>query len=217
MLLIIIFIFLIGYLVYLFSTKKKKAFWEVLGAFALIIVIAIALLFNKKENLIWVNKPYDSKQSITLEIKHKKVLVTGTTYKFQVKKSIEELFSIVKNQYSNASLKDGQISIFKGNHYYKIKLLENKGKKNMYELYADYIVLRDSSLDKFYDIPFPSDVVDDMRIDKVQFSVDCDFNYLKDYYKEFTNVTIEDSKITIDDYKKLILNYNNGQVAVEIN
>lgn len=75
---------------------------------------------------------------------------------------------------------------------------------------------KDSNLDKYYHIPFPVDVVDDIRIEGTEFPVHCDFDYLKNYYKDFTNVAIEDSKIAIDIYGKVTLNFNTGHVVVEI-
>ena len=75
-------------------TKKKRAFWLTFVALILFSGAALGLFFNKSEKSIWVNNAYD--YNFHIDLKHNKILLTGSTYKFQIKNTIDELFSTVK-------------------------------------------------------------------------------------------------------------------------
>lgn len=209
-------VYILIFVTFFHSQKKKRNFLLTLVALVLLIGSTLCLLFTRSENLIWVNNAYSDSQQFSLNIKHTRVFATGASYKFQTTETMDDLLSTIKAQYSIASVQDNKIKIYKDNHYYFVKLVESNSKNNIYELEADFIIISDSKNNKFYHIPFPIHVVDNEQIEGTEFPVHCDFDYLKNYYKDFTNVNIEDNKITIEGRSKFTLIYNEGHVVLEI-
>lgn len=199
----------------LFVMKKRK-----IGLIMLILIIFSSTVFiglSSKEKHHAVFAIGASEQnSFSIPIKHKRVDVSGKTYSFQTSENLDELYTIIKIENPNLVMDSEVITIFQDNQIYELKLIETNKKKHTFELNAQYIIyeLNDN---QSINIPFPEQImVGDIRV-KNNFKIKSGFNELKDYYQNFTNVTIKDQKILFNLEQPIELAYQDGQISISIN
>lgn len=199
----------------LFVMKKRK-----IGLIMLILIIFgstafIGLSSKEKHHAVFAIGASEQ-NSFSIPIKHKRVDVSGKTYSFQTSENLDELYTIIKIENPNLVMDSEVITIFQDNQIYELKLIETNKKKHTFELNAQYIIyeLNDN---QSINIPFPEQImVGDIRV-KNNFKIKSGFNELKDYYQNFTNVTIKDQKILFNLEQPIELAYQDGQISISIN
>lgn len=194
--------------------KKRK-----IGLIMLLLVILgstifIGLISNEKHQTVFAIGASEQ-NSFSIPIKHKRVNVSGKTYSFHTKDDLDDLYTLIKNENSNVIMEKESITIFHDNQIYNVRLIENNKNKHTFELNAQYIIYEIND-NQSINIPFPEQIVtDDIRV-KSNFEVKSSFNELKDYYQNFTNVTIEDQKILLKLEQDIELAYLDGQISISI-
>jgi len=200
---------------FLIKGKKKNLLIVALPLVVILFIITGGIIFSQDASSIWVNGALEGDNSFSFAIKNHKILATGSTYTFKVINTKEDLFNKIKQEYPNAIMHEDIINIFNKNQFYTITFLEKNGNKNKFILTSEHVIYTEST--DSYNLPFPvKKVVGDDILVGNSFNISCDLSYLKNYYKDFDNVTISNNNIIIALDKIITLCINDNNVAITV-
>ncbi len=215
MLLVIILIFAILLAVSI-KYKKKIILYVVFGIVGIVGLTWILnhTIFYYNNDKVEIERLLGNYDNFNIKIKNHKIKFNGTSVSFSCEYSMEDLFTKVREQYSNAYMDDKfhEIVIVYDNELFTISKLKDVFdsnyepdypwlKKYEYILSSDAIDFEDKIDNRTLDyiqIPFPTIALNESSLlIKEDMLIRCDFEYLKTYYKDFKNVKLEDNKIEI--------------------
>ncbi len=218
MLLIIILIFAM-LLAISIKYKKKIILYVVFGIIGIagLTWILNHTIFYYNNDKVEIERLLGNYDNFNIKIKSHKIKFNGTAVSFSCEYSIDDLLTKIKEQYSNAYIDDKfhEIVIVYDNELFTICYREDNSDKDAdylwfkryeYILSSDAIDFEDKIDNRTLDyiqIPFPTIALNESSLlIKEDMLIRCDFEYLKTYYKDFTNVKLEDNKIeiTINNY-----------------
>lgn len=207
---------------------KKKIWLYIMIGVALIAGTRFLLkntVFYFNSDTIYVDK--GEYECFEIRIHNHKITYQGYSMWFSCKYSESELYHYIVEQYPAAYYDEqfNQIIIIENNEIFSI----NKyGKSNFlwhredeYVLTRNFISMKTNSpiLDlDFIDIPFPEKaIISDRSLIEPDMKLTCDFNHLKQYYEDFTNVEIGENTIEImlKNYK-CIMTVNGEDIHFEL-
>ena len=217
MLLVIILIFAILLAVSI-KYKKKIILYVVFGIIGIVGLTWILnhTIFYYNNDKVEIERLLGNYDNFNIKIKNHKLKFNGTSVSFSCEYSMEDLFTKVKEQYNNTYIdnKFNKIVIVYDNELFTISKLKDVFdsnyepdypwlKKYEYILSCDAVDYEDNRTLDYIQIPFPTIALNELSLFiKEDMLIKCDFEYLKTYYKDFTNVKLEDDKIeiTLNDY-----------------
>lgn len=201
--------------------KKKIILYVVFGIIGIVGLTWILnhTIFYYNNDKVEIERLLGNYDNFNIKIKNHKLKFNGTSVSFSCEYSMEDLFTKVKEQYNNTYIdnKFNKIVIVYDNELFTISKLKDVFDSNYepdypwlkkYEYilsckFIDYEEKTDTIESNYISIPFPTFVLDEsVGTIKEDMLIKCDFEYLKTYYKDFTNVKLEDDKIeiTLNDY-----------------
>lgn len=211
-LLIIILIFAILLAVSI-KYKKKIILYVVFGIIGIVGLTWILnhTIFYYNNDKVEVERLLGNYDNFSIKIKSHKIKFNGRSVSFSCEYSMDDLLTKVKEQYSNAYMDDkfNEIVIVYDNELFTISKLKDVFdsnyepdypwlKKYEYILSCDAVDYEDNRTLDYIQIPFPTIALNELSLFiKEDMLIKCDFEYLKTYYKDFTNVKLEDNKIEI--------------------
>jgi len=125
------------------------------------------------------------------ELKNTKILMTGASYEFKAQKSKEDIFQGLAKAFPVFKESDDRIQVIAQHQIFTIKELG----RNHYILYTE--VIHYEADNGVVSIPFPTDQLekkDENRFNS-SFSVNCDIDYLKNFYSHYEGVTVEEQNV----------------------
>ena len=184
-----------------------------------IIVVIIALCITGYNIFFYYSDDEIAVEDFVLQIDNKLLSKGSLNKEFVTSHSIDYLYEIVKNEYIEASivLEDDTIKVVKDNEAYFIKYKESKNylwiKRYVYDMEMQAFGLEHSGSEIL--LPFPKEYLDVRGAYSEEMSVDCEIEQLADFYKDFTNVTIDDNVILLDMEQDVKIEYFDGKIKVE--
>lgn len=234
--LLILFVFIMLLVV---GIKYKKRIILYLGTVVLITIGIVWMLSNTifyyNDDMVSIQRTQKEHEEFNLQIKNKEIKYFYNSSWFACEYSIEDLLKIVQKQFDNVYLdeKFNQIVIIYDNELFAICRMEDIFGENVEEDFTwrkryEYIISSDVvSLEEdlsgeesnYIDIPFPVRVLKgDIDRKELTVMINCDFEYLKNYYENFTNVKIGENSIEIllEKYKcKIMVEGPNARFILE--
>lgn len=215
---IIPFILLIFILLLIVGVKYKRRI--VLYVAAGIVLIAGVVwilgntLFYYNEDMISVQRTQQEHEKFSIQIKNHEIKYLYHSLWFSCKYSIKDLLEVVQEQYENTYFDEelNQIVIVYENELFTICRMEDIFddtveqdfswlKKYEYILSSNIVSFSEdlSMMESDYiDIPFPGGVLNGSCCQEERnVPINCDFEHLKTYYEDFTNVEIGENTIEI--------------------
>ena len=215
---IIPFILLIFILLLIVGVKYKRRI--VLYVAAGIVLIAGVVwilgntLFYYNEDMISVQRTQQEHEKFSIQIKNHEIKYLYHSLWFSCKYSIKDLLEVVQEQYENTYFDEelNQIVIVYENELFTICRMEDIFddtveqdfswlKKYEYILSSNIVSFSEdlSMMESDYiDIPFPGGVLNGSCCQEERnVPITCDFEHLKIYYEDFTNVEIGENTIEI--------------------
>ena len=179
--------------------KKNKGLTFVISVLVIILISGAIYLLNFYENHISV-KSLNNK-NFTINIKNHRQKYEYYYEDFSCNYSFDELFKKVQDEY-NAKMYNNttkEIAIVYDNNIYTIA---DNGESNLkwMGMYNYKLLNNVVSIDikgSNYDIPFPVNTIDSsVEVYSKTLKVNCDFQIIKDYYSNFSNVNFSDNTIS---------------------
>ena len=196
--------------------KKKIILYVVFGIIGIVGLTWILnhTIFYYNNDKVEVERLLGNYDNFSIKIKSHKIKFNGRSVSFSCEYSMDDLLTKVKEQYSNAYMDDkfNEIVIVYDNELFTICYMEDSTDNNSnylwfkryeYILSCDAVDYEDNRTLDYIQIPFPTIALNELSLFiKEDMLIKCDFEYLKTYYKDFTNVKLEDNKIeiTINNY-----------------
>ena len=234
--LLILFVFVILFFV---SIKYKKRIFLYLAIGVLIIIGIVWILSNTlfyyNDDMVSIQRTQKEHEEFNLQIKNKEIKYFYNSSWFACEYSIEDLLKIVQKQYDNVYYdeKFNQIVVVYENELFTICRMEDIFEENVegdfawrkkYEyIFSSDIVSLEEELSEeetsYIDIPFPVRVLNgNINKEELKAIINCDFEYLKKYYENFTNVEFGENliEIRLEKYKcNIILDGTNVQFILQ--
>lgn len=210
-----------------------------LGTVVLIIIGIVWMLINTifyyNDDMVSIQRTQKEHEEFKMQIKNREIKYLYNSSWFACEYSIENLLKIVQKQYDNVYLdeKFNQIVIIYDNELFAICRMEDTFGENVeedftwrkrykYIINSDVVSLEEDLSEEesdYIDIPFPVRVLKgDIDRKELTVKINCDFEYLKKYYKNFTNVKIGENSIEIllEKYKcKIMVEGPNARFILE--
>lgn len=208
----------VGFVIGLVLCIKKRSKWAFLfGTGIILAVISIISIFRyNPQSSIWVLGASDESM-FTYEVQNNLISRDGKQYIFDIEKGKDTFFNQIKNDFDTTFEEDNSICIFQNNQCYRIDYMKKNLFSYRYKMYADYLTYYGSHL---YKIPFPVSKIKVTKRVGSDYEITCDLDYLKRYYKSFTNVTVEGNIIRItqkqDITRVYILKLEGNKINIEI-
>lgn len=193
--------------------KKKMILYVVFGIIGIVGLTWILnhTIFYYNNDKVEIERLLGNYDNFSIKIKSHKIKFNGRSVSFSCEYSMDDLLTKVKEQYSNAYMDDkfNEIVIVYDNELFTISKLKDVFdsnyepdypwlKKYEYILSCDAVDYEDNRTLDYIQIPFPTIALNELSLFiKEDMLIKCDFEYLKTYYKDFTNVKLEDNKIEI--------------------
>lgn len=186
------------------------------------IILNFTVLYYGEDELSIATSSEDDFETFSLNIDCKKLSYEHTYGRFATKLALIELKKEIEKEYGDKiviSSDDTQIVVTIDNHVVTLKLEDSEDfliyNKYIYCVSAECISLEKDE-DYFVDIPFPKEYLDVKGAYENEMSITCDFKTLSEFYKNFTNVTIGDDEIVINQGSPVYIKVNDGKVFIEI-
>ena len=195
---------------------KKTILYIILGITTLLSIIFVlkTTFFYYDSDAISVVK--NENNVFGINIKNHQFSYEYYFSRFSCEYSEEELFDKISEQYENTFIDEqfNRIVVVSDNEIFTINsegsnnFLCRKGTKYILSHNIHSIGLNEAELGtEFIEIPFPNDVLKrTMKLNEVDFEIECSFEHLKQYYESFTNVNIgaDTIEIMLEKYKCII-------------
>ena len=219
--LIMMFLLIVLFLILLLLSiifKKKILLYVFLCMAAIIgfVFILMNTVFYFNADSIIIMKNASENGSFSIKAKNHCIRYAGTYMEFSCRYSKPKLYEEISKQYDNIFFDEqfNQVVIINDNEIYAVREHGSSDflwlKKYNYSLLCSYVSFDlnvYSPESEYVDIPFPGIVLISNRgLIEEDMKIKCDFEHLKQYYENFTNVKIGDNTIEImlEKYKCII-------------
>ena len=158
-------------------------------------------------------------EDFVLNIENKKISYEQSSAKFASPIDMKQLQNIIRKQYPNAKIRVSNhcIYITKDNSVVSIKQEQSKNfifaKRYDYEMESQFINLKDKD-GEYICIPFPKEYLDIEGQYENIMKISCKNEEITEFYRDFSNVTIKNNEIFIDQEVPINIEVADGTISI---
>ena len=191
-----------------------------------IIVVLVAVFMGtsrlKDDEVSISTTTYDESEKFKLDVDCKITKYEDVYAQFTTDCSLEEITDVVTKQYGDNAVidkkNDNKVYVTYDNSVISIELDKEKKvlgmERNKYIIRSECISLEVAD-DEFVNIPFPKEYLNVEGAFKSEMEISCDSEVILDFYKNFTNVTVNDNVVEINQNPVVTVTISDGKVLFE--